>query len=96
MSFPPAAVEADYELIMSPCEANTLVTAVFMCFDVLLQYYTQSLYFPCFCLHSELKRSMCMCFSGFFKQMRYLNVVNFSAKYVNLVHIEVVALKKKY
>lgn len=40
MSFPPAAAEADYELIMNPYEANTLVTEVFMCFDVLLQYYT--------------------------------------------------------
>jgi len=27
--------------------------------------------------------------------MSYLNVVNFSAKCVNLIHIEVVALKKK-
>jgi len=41
MSFPPAAVEADYELIMRPYEVNTLVTGVFMCFDVLLQNYTQ-------------------------------------------------------
>lgn len=37
----PATVEADYELIMSPYEANTLVAEVFMCFDVLLQYYIQ-------------------------------------------------------
>lgn len=41
MSFPLTAVEADYELIMSPYEADTLVTEVFICFDVLLQYYIQ-------------------------------------------------------
>lgn len=96
MSFLPDTFEADYELIMSPYEANNLVTKAFRCSDALLQYYTLWLYFPWFCLHSELQRSTCMCFSGFFfKQMSYLNVVNFSAKYVHLVHIQAVALKKQ-
>lgn len=41
-------------------------------------------------------KDVCACVSqGIFKQMTYLNVVNFSAKYVHLVHIQVVALKKK-
>lgn len=37
----------------------------------------------------------CVSQGFFFKQMSYLNVVNFSAKYVHLVHIQAVALKKQ-
>lgn len=38
---------------------------------------------------------MCMFFFYFSKQISYLNVVNFSAKYVLLVHIQAVAQGKK-
>lgn len=52
----------------------------------------------CDCIFAYIQtcKDLCACVSqGFFKQMSYLNVVNFSAKYVHLVHIQAVALKKQ-
>lgn len=52
--------------------------------------------FPFFfaCIQSCKDQRACVS-QGFFKQMNYLNVVNFSAKYVHLVHTQAVALKKQ-